>query len=43
MILKNLIRGLGIFNDSDKYPQSIFYTQWNNAQSLADIDYMLSA
>lgn len=41
MILKTMSTIIGLFNTSDKYPDSIFYSEWMATQALSDMDYKL--
>ncbi len=41
MILLSVTYAIGLQYCSDKYPDSIAYTEWTNAQSLSEMDYNL--
>jgi hypothetical protein len=38
LIREELTQSLGLFNDSDRYPESIFYQQWTSVQEYSDRD-----
>lgn len=41
LLLEMIARGMGIFNGSTKYQDSIFQSEWTDLQSLSDLDYMV--
>ncbi len=43
LIMEEFAQGLGLLNDSLKYPESIFYGKWTEVQKPADIDYYVIA
>lgn len=41
LLLESMASCLGIIYNDDKYPDSIFYSKWNELQSLSHMDYKL--
>jgi hypothetical protein len=43
LILEEFTQGLGLLNDSPKYPDSIFQSEWTEVQELSALDYQVIA
>ena len=41
LLREELTQSLGLMNDSNQYPESIFYAPWTDVTVFADIDRML--